>query len=936
MGHSENLSFIVLRQRYLIDTLSSEWIELNHCIDQINKLNYPSNNRISSSESKANGGSRSSVSKVLQNQYVACHQLNEGLHQWMLLFENVCKLNYKQSKFETLSGLKMEVKQSLVSCHKDIDDMVTELKRMLKGCIESPIESPGTPYTHYGFSDFILPMNAEELVIKNAGIFKTLHEKLIILSDHTISFIPSNSLDEIKSLIHETISISSLVHLNPELEEESSGDGISNDDYIESWKKIFSQTVTISLKSIQSMKHHYDKLNAKVKGGETKTNKSSKEVESDVHSLNESDENIQYLMKSCQFHLLNKTVKNFIFLLHCGFESSNIHTSTLTHSFEIASQLLPLLKCVQDTMSCLIAVNLQVHKSNSKLLYIIMRIFRNLFEKGYCRPADEMEGEGGDGNFEDDVDGTGMGEGEGKKDVSDQLEDEQQLLGLQDDENNDDDNNEPDDDDADKDKGMEMEADFDGEMKSLNEEERNEMEDDEDEKDELDREMGDIDDDEENVLDEKMWGDDSDDENEEPPTDEKEEKFEKDAAVNGGEALDEMRTKEDDDGKKNDSNKNEDESNNNDDDHDDEKNNNEEGNDDDEAENDDNEDNINREEDLEYEDRNFGAEIKNEDEKEETELELPDELNLDGGDDDVDDDAANDADDVNEEDFNEDVMNEMPPEEEENDDGGKAEDDGEIVDEEDESLDNDEDNNGVTNGDQDMMNPDDGGNENEGNEDEDIDEVEDEIDPLKPSEDPSLSNEMDNPMTENISKDQVKNENKANHLDEDDDGEEMEKDATQANKDTDNLEDETDQKSGGTAGDTGEWKKLDPSMNDSIPPPSSSSTPREKPMPSDEDEKSKQQEPNPYRNSREALKHFRNQLHLLDEEKDNGEDEDVEENAGKENPDQDKSLNNVNDAALTDDIGATETLAPSNTDDLNEVCNIFIHTHAYIYIHTYT
>lgn len=32
--------------------------------------------------------------------------------------------------------------------------------------------------------------------------------------------------------------------------------------------------------------------------------------------------------------------------------------------------------------------------------------------------------------FDDDVEGTGMGEGEGKKDVTDQIEDEEQLLGL--------------------------------------------------------------------------------------------------------------------------------------------------------------------------------------------------------------------------------------------------------------------------------------------------------------------------------------------------------------------------------------------------------------------------------------------------------------------------------------------------------------------------
>ena len=33
----------------------------------------------------------------------------------------------------------------------------------------------------------------------------------------------------------------------------------------------------------------------------------------------------------------------------------------------------------------------------------------------------------------DDVDGTGMGEGDGRKDVSDQIENEEQLLGLKED-----------------------------------------------------------------------------------------------------------------------------------------------------------------------------------------------------------------------------------------------------------------------------------------------------------------------------------------------------------------------------------------------------------------------------------------------------------------------------------------------------------------------
>lgn len=46
--------------------------------------------------------------------------------------------------------------------------------------------------------------------------------------------------------------------------------------------------------------------------------------------------------------------------------------------------------------------------------------------------CDMQEGEGGDGSgpLQDDVEGTGMGEGSGKRDVGDEIEDEEQLLGL--------------------------------------------------------------------------------------------------------------------------------------------------------------------------------------------------------------------------------------------------------------------------------------------------------------------------------------------------------------------------------------------------------------------------------------------------------------------------------------------------------------------------
>ena len=104
--------------------------------------------------------------------------------------------------------------------------------------------------------------------------------------------------------------------------------------------------------------------------------------------------------------------------------------------------------------------------------------------------------------------------------MSDQIENEEQVLGLQNDENKDDvappdDKNEP----KDADDGVEMTNDFEGEMTDIKEDEdkKDDQEDDKDvdDEEELDREMGDMEDEDENVVDEKMWGDDSDDDEDE-------------------------------------------------------------------------------------------------------------------------------------------------------------------------------------------------------------------------------------------------------------------------------------------------------------------------------------------------------------------------------------------------------------------------------------
>ena len=209
-----------------------------------------------------------------------------------------------------------------------------------------------------------------------------------------------------------------------------------------------------------------------------------------------------------------------------------------------------------------------------KLEFIIARTFRALLLDGFCDPnsnalqqeaanedfnagGDDSTGGGaggGDDGGDDDnlEDGTGMGDGEGMTDVTDQIQDEQQLVGAeqQAEEGNEDggkdagaeEEEQEQQDKVDQDDGMEMEEEFEGDLRST---EDQEDPDDEDDKEQPEDDMGELDDDEGDVVDEKLWGEDSDDEDELPPpdpNDDKKEKFEEDAPVKGA-ALDEMRTR---------------------------------------------------------------------------------------------------------------------------------------------------------------------------------------------------------------------------------------------------------------------------------------------------------------------------------------------------------------------------------------------------------
>ncbi|XP_069561962.1 midasin [Brachyistius frenatus] len=200
------------------------------------------------------------------------------------------------------------------------------------------------------------------------------------------------------------------------------------------------------------------------------------------------------------------------------------HLQEVSGACRMLVRLEPLLGIYSDLVRYYVSVSLGAHRSTGKLLSVLASIFMEFAQKGFCLPQELMSGGDGEGATEfHDYEGGGIGEGEGCKDVSDKIENEDQVEdtfqeGQEKEEQQDKDNIKA------EDNAIEMSEDFDGQMHDGEENEAGEDEEsDKEEEEQLDKKMGDLGDGQTDTLDERMWGDDEDDEEEEEGSDKEEE-----------------------------------------------------------------------------------------------------------------------------------------------------------------------------------------------------------------------------------------------------------------------------------------------------------------------------------------------------------------------------------------------------------------------------
>ncbi|KDQ20857.1 hypothetical protein BOTBODRAFT_100466 [Botryobasidium botryosum FD-172 SS1] len=183
-------------------------------------------------------------------------------------------------------------------------------------------------------------------------------------------------------------------------------------------------------------------------------------------------------------------------------------TSAFEEHEQAISIALPFLQRYVSLLREHIAESAEWTKALFKFTHVLCSTVWTLAEKGFCKPPEgeesgEADGKGG-------IEGTGLGEGTGKENISDQIEDESQVEGLQGEQNEAGEKGEQ----EEQGEAIEMSEDVGGDLQDVehgDEEDEGGSDQDEDEV-QHDEQIGDLDPLDPDLVDEKMWGDEGADE----------------------------------------------------------------------------------------------------------------------------------------------------------------------------------------------------------------------------------------------------------------------------------------------------------------------------------------------------------------------------------------------------------------------------------------
>ncbi|KAK9365423.1 hypothetical protein V1509DRAFT_649647 [Lipomyces kononenkoae] len=204
------------------------------------------------------------------------------------------------------------------------------------------------------------------------------------------------------------------------------------------------------------------------------------------------------MLQSLQFGSIIESIEKCLMVVS-GLDVDDMTVSTLTGA--LVSLTMPLLQTYSSFAENLIYNAAADHASMAKAILILMKAFYSVVSSGYCSPQETSDSQSDSG-----AQGTGLGEGEGEQNISNTVGDDEDLSDLANQPNEEKtDGDKKEDDDA-----VNMDGDMEGEPQDVEGQEENEDEasGDEDENDEeLDEEVGDVDNLDPSTVDEKLWDD---------------------------------------------------------------------------------------------------------------------------------------------------------------------------------------------------------------------------------------------------------------------------------------------------------------------------------------------------------------------------------------------------------------------------------------------
>ncbi|CAH0557511.1 unnamed protein product [Brassicogethes aeneus] len=206
---------------------------------------------------------------------------------------------------------------------------------------------------------------------------------------------------------------------------------------------------------------------------------------------------------------------------------------------ELVKQSLPILEQILLLYQYFITQEVSAYRVSCKMNSILLNIFIDLAQRGFCVPpelSDEMDSEG----MNKPTDGMGLGEGQGERDVSDKIESEDQLDDAQ--PAGQEKQKEEDKDCKEEDKGIEMSEDFDSKLQD-----KEKAEDDEESKSDdsdANEQMGETEKGADQ-LDQEIWGDEEEEANEDEGDEEESQEKEEQGNKGEKEGEDQLGAKED-------------------------------------------------------------------------------------------------------------------------------------------------------------------------------------------------------------------------------------------------------------------------------------------------------------------------------------------------------------------------------------------------------